>query len=196
MSFAHYELRSTDPTAARAFYAAVIGESILAPVLSITELPARARERGAPSHWLGQFAVGDLSRTALRAVELGGEALGPGVFRDPGGAVFGLRSGAPARVSAPIIWHHLHTTDVDRVRAFYRELVGLDESLVSIADTARRPGVHPHWMFQFEVADIARALSKVLELGGTTLGVTLLSGGDRIAACEDAQRAAFALRQR
>jgi predicted enzyme related to lactoylglutathione lyase len=60
---------------------------------------------------------------------------------------------------------------------------------------ARLPHIHAQWMFCFRVADLEDARVKVLSRGGTAAEPTRTPNGDLVAACEDAQRAAFALHQ-
>jgi hypothetical protein len=62
-----------------------------------------------------------------------------------------------------------------------------------MANTARWPGVHPHWLFHFPVADLEAALAAVRARGGRALAPNLLPSGDRVVACEDPQGAAFGL---
>jgi uncharacterized protein len=48
-------------------------------------------------------------------------------------------------------------------------------------------------LFYFRVADVDAAVAKVRARGGTTLEPIRTPSGDRVAPCEDAQGAAFAL---
>lgn len=110
------ELMTTDPDAAQAFYAEVIGWKPTpwgdgsmhyvvflqgdAPVAGLMALPQEAAAGGAPPHWLGYIGTDDVGATARRCVELRGAALQdpftvPGVgemavLRDPQGAVFAV----------------------------------------------------------------------------------------------------------
>ncbi|BDG04739.1 VOC family protein [Anaeromyxobacter oryzae] len=221
--FQRYELRTTDVAAARAFYAAVLGDV----EVEIVPLPGEAIARGAPAHWLGHLGVDDVERAASAFVERGAIRLGPtrptaggdvAILRDPGGAVVALAS-AQARLPARagVTWHVLETTGLDRAAASYCGLFGwrLTErvdlgtlgvvqpfaweaggpSVGAMADVAGRPGVHPHWLFFFRVAALEPALLAVRAAGGVVLGPTMLPGGERIAVCEDPQGAAFALRE-
>lgn len=219
--FVRFELRTTDVDAARAFYAQVLGDK----PLDIVPLPAAALAHGAPAHWLGQIEVSDVEATASVFVAKGATRLGPSranegrlvaVLRDPFGAVVALTTAsAPTRTG--VVWHQLLTTDLAAALATYRDLFGwhamdcLDlgnlgvhqefawhsggESVGSLSETARLPGVHPHWLFHFHVSALEPALSAVRALGGVTLEPIVLPDGDRIAVCEDPQRAAFALRE-
>jgi predicted enzyme related to lactoylglutathione lyase len=113
--FVWYDLMTTDPTAAQAFYTEVIGwktEPWEGPnpytlfavgdrgsLGGVAELPEQAREMGAPPHWLSYVEVKDVDATVERAKELGASVMGepfdiPGVgriaiLRDPQGAVLG-----------------------------------------------------------------------------------------------------------
>ncbi|HSM34975.1 MAG TPA: VOC family protein [Longimicrobiales bacterium] len=115
--FVWYELLTTDPEGAEAFYGSLMGwgtDEWQAPVEDmppyrmwtvdgtsiggIMELPEEARQGGAPPHWLGHIATPDADATAARAEELGATVLmGPhsipevgrfAVIRDPWGATF------------------------------------------------------------------------------------------------------------
>jgi predicted enzyme related to lactoylglutathione lyase len=232
-AFCRYDLRTTDPDAARAFYSEVLGPDFDAapsadepPALAVWMLHEQARARGAPAHWLGRIGVTDLEATMHRLVELGSERLGPTVrtkdgtsyatLRDPMGAIVAVRESTRRPSRSPVAWHQLHTRDLDRSWALYSELFGwthtetLDvadpegghrmfawdasgSSVGSMANTARWPGVHPHWLFHFRVADLDAALAKVRERGGKATAPIALPNGDRLAACEDPQGAAFGL---
>jgi predicted enzyme related to lactoylglutathione lyase len=203
MGFLRYELRTTDVEAARAFYADLLGpERWSHRELSVIPLPERAAAMGAPSHWLGHAAVPDVSAAVAKMVSLGGQLLGPplppapsrAVLRDPLGAVLAVTSeSAPAAPSEVVVFEQLHTTDVPRASAVYAALFGWTSP--AIADTARRPGVHPHWMFHFRVDDLDASLAKVRALGGKALEPMTTPTGHLVAACEDPQGAAFALTQ-
>lgn len=110
--FVWYELMTSDPQAAQAFYQDVVGWSTApfedagvpytlwmngeTPVGGLMELPQEAKA-GAPPHWLAYVATPDVDETARRAKDLGGKVLkGPEtasvgrwvVLQDPQGAVF------------------------------------------------------------------------------------------------------------
>lgn len=231
--FFRYVLRTTDLAAARAFYAGAIGLELPDGMSSDSALEAwplheRAIARGAPPHWLGQLAVDDVDRMLGRLIALGSEALGPAVqgrdgapfatLRDPFGAVIGIRARGARTVEAPIVWHQLHTRDVDGAWALYRDLFGwTHERTVDVPEleggyrlfawnesgapvgamgnTARWPGVHTHWLFFLPTADIDAAAARVRALGGTAMEPVTLPDGMRLVACEDPQRAAFGLAQ-
>jgi predicted enzyme related to lactoylglutathione lyase len=234
--FFRYDLRTTDPDAARSFYSEAVGLDFTeasppeAPSsLGVWSLHEQARARGAPAHWLGHVGVTDVDATVRRLLELGSERLGPTVrandgasyatVRDSSGAVVAVRASARRPRRAPVAWHQLHTRDLDRAWAEYSELFGwrqtetLDvadpvggyrmfawddsgKSVGSMANTARWPGVHAHWLFYFPVADLGAAVAKVRAKGGHVAGnPAVLPNGDRLAACDDPQGAAFGLYQ-
>ena len=234
--FCRYDLRTTDPDAARSFYSDVVGldftearSSDEPSVLAVWPLHEQARARGAPAHWLGHIGVADVEAMVHRLLALGSERLGPTVrandgtafaaLRDPLGAVVAVRESTRRPRRAPVVWHQLHTRDLDRSWAVYSELFGWThtetrdvadpvgghrmfawdgsgKSVGSMANTARWPGVHAHWMFYFPVADLEGSLAKVLAAGGRVVASAMvLPNGDRIAPCEDPQGAAFALHQ-
>lgn len=142
MRFSFYELRTTDLDAAQKFYAQILGWEWQSsesggswlcgsqPVATATPLSARARERGAPPHWLGHVAVPDVEGVVSQLTALGGEQLGPvtqclrgkvAALRDPQGAVFGVstRGDGP---SPAVVWHELHTTDEEAALKAYSAL--------------------------------------------------------------------------
>lgn len=239
--FFRYLLRTTDVSAARAFYAAVFGDSDL----SIVPLHEQALARGARPHWLGFLRVDDVDLAMTAFVARGASPLSPkwvtpegvefAVVRDPGGAVVALAKPSPARVGeaptldAPsdrgifgatghpdVVWHLLHTADVERAKAIYRELFGWElkerldlgslgvfhpfawqvgeDPVGAMADVADRRGVHPHWLFHVRVPSLGPALDAVQAHGGVVVARVAVPNGDHIAVCEDAQGAAFALR--
>jgi uncharacterized protein len=85
--FLWYELITTDPKAAKTFYAEVVGwqprEAAPATAYSLfmageqavcglTELPMEARAAGIPPHWIGYVGVDDVDAAAARTTQLGG----------------------------------------------------------------------------------------------------------------------------
>jgi predicted enzyme related to lactoylglutathione lyase len=228
--FFDYHLRTTDVAAARAFYVAVLGNGDA----EIFRLHEQAVARGARPHWLGYIDVGEVDAAASLFGARDATALGPkwvnpqgleaAVMRDPGGAVVALAKPAPGggpsspAVARPdVVWHLLHTADVERAKANYAELFGwkfqepLDlgkngvfhpfawqsggPAVGSMSDIATRPGVHPHWLFHFRVASLDPTLDAVRSGGGSIVGSFVLPNGDRVAVCDDPQGAAFALFQ-
>ncbi len=234
--FCRYDLRTTDPDAARSFYSEVVGldftetpSSEGSSMLGVWLLHEQARARGAPAHWLGHVGVADLEATVTRLLALGSERLGPTVqandgtpyakLRDPSGAVVAMRAIPRRPRGSPVAWHHHHTRDLDRAWAAYSEVFGwtnagtIDvanteggyrmfawdgsgEPVGSMANTARLPGVHPHWLYFFPVADIDGTIAKVRARGGEIIAnQATLPNGDRIVPCHDPQGAAFGLCQ-
>lgn len=221
--FFHYTLRTTDVPAARAFYAAVLGD-VEADIVPLHE---QALARGARPHWLGFIEVSDVDAAALAFTARGASPLGPKwtnpqglqavVTRDPGGALLALANAPPsAKLPHPeVVWHQLNTTDVERVKTSYAEVLGWEYKpdfelagigplhpfawapggpvVGSMSDIAQRPGVHTHWLFHFRVPRLEPALEAVRAGGGLALPPLTLPNGDRVAACDDGQGAAFAL---
>jgi len=224
-----YTLRTTDVDGARAFYTAVLGDH----EANIVQLHEQAIARGARPHWLGLLDVGEVDVSASAFAARGATFLGPkwvnpqgleaSVVRDPGGAVVALArpparalGTGGARVSGiDVVWHLLHTADVERARANYGAVFGWEfkepldhrghgtfhpfawepggSAVGSMADVRDRPGVHPHWLFHFHVASLARALEAVRGGGGLVVAETVSPSGGPIAVCDDPQGAAFAL---
>jgi hypothetical protein len=220
--FCRIELRTTDVAAACEFYDAVIdgrGDGIV-------ELPAVARARGAPSHWLGHLGVAELGgvveishRLEIRgATRLGAPGpCDPVILRDPGGVVVALTA-ATVPSSSGVIWHQLSSAEAARAEQNYTELFGWvlgdpvdlgplgkyrqfalgagEPAAGSIGDVAGRSGVHPQWLFFFGVPSVDEAVARVRERGGYVIGPTDLPGDKRVAVCDDPEGAAFGLMER
>lgn len=130
--FCWYDLMTTDPEAARAFYGRVVGWGTMpfegagtpytmwtngeSPLGGVNALPEEARAAGAPPHWLAYVSTPDVDATAGRVGELGGKVLMPptdiptvgrfAILADPQGAVFaGFTSAAetPSHDGAPAV---------------------------------------------------------------------------------------------
>ncbi len=111
--FTWYELLTTDPESAPAFYGEFAGWTTEAwegaghpytqwmngetPIGGVMTLPDEAVRGGAPSHWLVHISTPDLAATKSKAVELGADVLHEidipsvgsfAVIKDPQGAVF------------------------------------------------------------------------------------------------------------
>jgi len=211
--FRAFELRALEVAPAVRFYERVLERRF---EFEISELPAIARQRGAPPHWLGQLGVDERVRTAF--FEAGAVALGPerelrdgrvASVRDPFGAVVGLTD-RPA-VAARVAWQQHHSTDAELAAAFHSEHFGLRlgtrRELPSVGlviefeapgargifvSTARMPHVHSQWLFAHEVADVELARKRVLAESGRALPAFSVPGRS-ISVCEDAQGAAFLL---
>lgn len=155
--FLWYDLMTTDMAAAQEFYRTVAGWGVETwdagdkpypmwtigerPIGGAMDLPAEAREQGAPPHWLAYVGSPDVDATTARAAELGATVLVapmdiPTVGRfsvlcDPHGAVFAAfapqqhpsdRGGAP--VVGEFSWHELVAADHAEAFDFYRDLFG------------------------------------------------------------------------
>ncbi len=127
--FVGYEVRTTEVAAAERFYRAVG----ITPD-AIGELPAQARARGAPAHWLGHLATADATEAAAALVGRGAAPLGPPrvgadgrlvvALRDPAGAVLAVTTAADSTSSAGVVLHVLNTRAPERAVAAYADLAG------------------------------------------------------------------------
>ena len=132
--FCHYELRTADVDAARAFYSDLLDARFWDDSFSVGELPARAAASGAPPHWLGHIAVDDVAGTMLKFVRSGATRIGPlaragghgpaAVLRDPFGAIVALTSASPVPGADRVAWHLLNARDEALAFAMYAELFG------------------------------------------------------------------------
>lgn len=219
-------LRTTDLERARAFYVAVLGTQDLVVFPMHEQALARgARPHwlgfiDVPNLDRGLTAALTRGATKLgpswRTVD-GREA---GVIRDPGGAVVALaESTTEGSSSAPlVVWYQLNAAQLARTKDFYRAFgwrcdepegeptAGMSNHpfawspetppIGAMADIADRPGVHPHWLYHFAVPSLEDALEQVRNLGGLALPPLELLSGARVAVCDDAKGAAFALVER
>lgn len=221
-SFFQYCLRTTDEAAARAFYAAVLGrDDAVVARLPDQALARGARPHWLGFIGVSDFDEAIAGFCGRGATPLGPRGVGPtgsemAVLRDPGGAVVALAQQPHQLRSGPeVAWHVLNTNDVQAAERNYGELfgwqigepreLGVGEKLTAhelssdgepfglMLDIAARPAVHPHWLFHFRVASLDASLSAVREHGGLALPVLSLPNGARVAVCDDAQGAAFAL---
>lgn len=168
--------------------------------------------------WAQRFAAAGAERLGPIRRSPEGEVA---VLRAPQGEVIGLGAGArgPSRAVA---WHELHTADAERAWSLYSGMFDWSateapvpvpaadvgpyrtfswedsgNSAGGMSSLAKQPQIHPHWLYYLAVAELDHALERVRALGGLVAdGPRVLLGGDRIAYCEDAQGAAFGLRER
>jgi predicted enzyme related to lactoylglutathione lyase len=153
--FMWFDLLTTDPDAATAFYTKVTGwgtdifpgptpytmwTSERGPLGGVMKLPP-----GASPHWLAYISTPDVDATVKQAVELGARVVTPGtniptigrfaVLADPHGAVF-----APFTSENPPMgpqgeallrdfsWHELATHDYPAALRFYEKLFGWEKA--------------------------------------------------------------------
>jgi len=224
--FSRIELRTTDVEAARAFYSSVLGHDRAVIWQLHEQALARGAKPHWLGHLdvedvdlaTAQFiARGATPLGPPRPNHDGGRV---SVMRDPGGAILALCTLPPASSErgATAAWQALNTNDVERAKVNYCELFGWSltteidlgaqgtfqqfawqpggESAGAIGDIAGRPGVHPQWLFFFEVEALEPALTATRAAGGITLEPSTLPSGTRVCVCDDPQGAAFALLQR
>jgi predicted enzyme related to lactoylglutathione lyase len=185
-----------------------------------------ARAAGAPPHWTSFISVGDAGATGAKANDLGGAAVFREPFdvldhgrvaaiRDPTGAIVSLWQ-PRSRVGATLVndvgalcWNELATTDVERAKLFFAELLGWEyESnnggYVSIKNagslnggmreqTAQERGIPPNWLPYFTVENAENAARQAAQLGGRELVPTTGVDTGRFAVIADPPGAAFAV---
>jgi predicted enzyme related to lactoylglutathione lyase len=152
--FVWYELMTTDPKAAVAFYGEVVGWKTQpfegsdylmwvagqGPLGGVMTLPEPAKKMGAPPHWMGHVEVADVDKTVARVRELGGQVHVPpsdipkvgrfAVIADPQGASISLfkpegpMTAHDVEKHGEVCWHELYTTDYKAAFAFYHDIVG------------------------------------------------------------------------
>ncbi len=156
--FVWYELLTTDPKAAVAFYTEIVGWKTQAweggdyvmwvsgqgPIGGTTTLPEHAKKAGAPPHWMANVEVADVDATIAQAKKLGAQvrvepADIPNVGRfavvsDPQGVALSVFKPASAMAlhdaSKPgeFCWNELLIDDHEKAFAFYAALFGWEKS--------------------------------------------------------------------
>jgi len=186
----------------------------------------QARAAGAPPHWTSYVSVEDADATAARANALGGTAVFREPFdvldagrvaaiRDPTGAIVSLWQ-PRSRIGATLVndvgawcWNELATTDVERAKSFFAELLGWDyetddsghatiRNAGSLngairAQTERESNVEPNWLPYFTVDSADRMTRTAEQLGGRELKPATESSIGRRAVVADPQGATFAI---
>jgi len=152
--FVWYELLTSDPKAAIAFYTEVVGwktqpwegtaytmwTASQGPLGGVVELPEPAKQMGAGPYWQASIQVANVDESCATVKELGGKVIHaedvPNVGRiaviaDPQGAVLSLFTPAgggmephDAAKSGEFSWHELYTTDHEAAFKFYNAIVG------------------------------------------------------------------------
>lgn len=189
------------------------------------------RAHGIPPHWNNYVTVASVDDTASRVNALGGnlmmdpfDVFDSGrmtVLSDPTGAILSLWE-PREHIGAQLVndpgaftWNELSTTDVDKAKAFFADLLGWSYEDVGTAempyatirnggrmnggirpqgDQERQMGIPPNWIPYFTSAEIEQSVAKVGELGGRVMvGPMSILQGSRIAVAADPQGAAFAL---
>jgi predicted enzyme related to lactoylglutathione lyase len=141
-----HEHNSSDATAAKDFYANLLGwefevmkgEGFEYPMVlanGVTHGGFGGAQGGAPPHWLGYVQVEDADATAEKIKSAGGTVVSEQdmpeigkfvIFTDPQGATvaaFQPAGDSPAREGV-FIWDELHTTDLADAKRFYNEVFG------------------------------------------------------------------------
>ena len=185
-----------------------------------------ARAAGAPPHWTSYISVEDADATAARADALGGAAVFGTPFdvldagrvaaiRDPTGAILSLwqpRSQIGAKLVNDIgalCWNELATSDVQRAKAFFGELLGWQyrtahHGYTTIRNAGRLNGgmreqteqedrLGPNWLPYFRVEKADDAARRAEEAGGRSLAQTSAFPFGRTAVMADPLGAPFAV---
>jgi predicted enzyme related to lactoylglutathione lyase len=187
-----------------------------------------ARAAGAAAHWTSYISVVDAAATATRADELGGAAVFRAPFdvldagrvaaiRDPTGAIVSLwqprtRIGATlVNDAGALCWNELVTTDVERAKSFFGDLLGWeyetdDRGSVLVRNVGRLNGgmrertdlerrTAPAWLPYFTVRSVDDAADQAARLGGRRLLPITQSPRGRYAVIADPQGAPFAVHE-
>ena len=184
---------------------------------------------GHPAFWGVYLAVDDVD-AAVAKVEAAGGTVEAGPFdvmehgrmaalQDPTGARVSLWQAratvGTARANEPgtPIWNELITPDVERAKAFYTDVLGVewddvpmpemtytgmmvDGRMVAGAMPPMGEGMPPHWNVYFNTASVDDSLARALELGGQVLFEPFdVPEVGRMAFLADPQGGMFALMQ-
>ena len=151
-----YELLTSDPKAAIAFYTDVVGWKTekwqtgdytmwvggQGPLGGVMLLPDRAKAMGAPPHWIANVQVANVDDTIAKVKALGGQiyvteevpTVGRfAVIADPQGAVItvftpqGNMQGHDRAKPGEFSWHELMTTDHEAAFSFYHQIAGWEK---------------------------------------------------------------------
>jgi predicted enzyme related to lactoylglutathione lyase len=182
-----------------------------------------------PPFWSVYFKTDDAAKTAELVTGAGGtvlvepfevmEAGTMAVFTDPVGAAFSVwqpnQMAGFGAVGEPgtYCWAELVTTDVDRSKAFYADVLGLTPHDAqgdlagytewklddrSVGGLMAKPDdmpaeIPPFWGVYFAVSDTDATVAKVGELGGMTVAGPIDIPPGRFAACVDPVGAMFSV---
>ncbi len=209
------DLTTPAPQRTRAFYAALFGWEYQVMeefggyanahrggkrAAGIAPAPPQGME--GPGAWTVYFASDDLRTDAARVADLGGQVVFEpmqvgehghmGVFRDPGGATFGLwqPTGHPGRQGegeGQLVWVEVNTDDPASALAFYRRLLNADARRLAGTEYHQlQHGEHGFagvsasasnweavdaggWMVYFSVGNVDRAAQGAEHNGGRVL---------------------------
>jgi uncharacterized protein len=188
------------------------------------------RSQGVPANWMVYVQVESADDTVRRAGELGAKVLAPAfdVFNagpmaalaDPTGAIFSVwqakaHSGTGLNgLDGTVCWADLSTSDVDKAKQFYRNLLGWQitrgedvsgylhikngqKFIGGIPPAAHRnPQIPPQWMIYFLVSNCDASADKARQLGAQLLlPPQEIEDVGRMAFVEDPLGATFALFQ-
>ena len=147
-----YELLTTDPAGAMAFYPAVTGwkterfgadytmwVGAQGPLGGVALLPESARRMGALPYWQANVQVADVDQTVAKVKQLGGQVFVVedvptvgrlAVIADPQGAVVAVftpiaeMNAHDSARPGEFAWHELYTTDHEAAFTFYSAIAG------------------------------------------------------------------------
>ncbi len=151
-----YELLTSDPKGAMAFYPEVVGWKTQAwetgdytmwvgsqgPLGGVNQLPEAAKAMGAPSYWQANIQVANVDESVAKVKALGGKVyvvedvptIGRlAVIADPQGAVVALFTPITEMAAHDLAkpgefaWHELYTTDYKAAFEFYSAIAGWEK---------------------------------------------------------------------
>ena len=127
-------------------------------------------EHGIPSHWISYITVDDVDAACKKMEEIGGKVpykpfdipnVGrTAVAQDPAGAYFSPYKDAPKEDVPPtpapraglFTWHELMSTDIEKAKPFYAEIMGWGIGSMDMGPAGT------YWLFKSDDTDIAGAV--------------------------------------
>ena len=236
-----FDLSTADPEGSRTFYSKLFGWTAdvipdpQAGGYGFFNLDGKmvggvgpVQSKDQPTAWASYIHVSDAAGAVAKARQAGGNVLvepmdvmGQGkmaIIADPSDAVIGVWQPAEHQgvqvkdVPGSVSWIELHSSDVNKAKAFYGSVFGWgthDSDMggtaytefkigdASIAGgTPLRPGeenVPSHWLVYFAVADVDATTKQAQELGGSALVPAMDFPGGRFSVIRDPQGAVFGL---
>ena len=204
--FVWYDLMTSSPDAAKAFYGEVFGWGVQSwdqadyAMLTIGERGPFGglmdAKPGMASAWLGYVSTPDLKATVERALELGGELTVPitaisesanfAILSDPQGAHFAIYNSVNEAENdwdtpAPFHWRDLNTTDWQAARDFYVDLFGWQETGTMSFDGSGS-AESTFWMFGAEAETTLGGMSNAAKSMGKPIGWLQYATVDDLAA--------------
>ena len=133
-------------------------------------------DHGQPAHWISYITVPDVDAACKKMVSLGGKvpvkpfdipSVGrTAVAQDPAGAYFSPYKGLAEADSTPpapgaglFSWHELMSTNIEKARPFYTDIMGWEVGSVDMGEMGT------YWLFKAGGKDVAGAIQMPADAG-------------------------------